>query len=99
FLSMTTLDQFFSSSIPPLFQNLILGGGAVVLGLLIKMIITVTFKISARFWATFQITSILKRLSTPVGFFITLLLLRFSVELMTLSRAIRTPLDKLLEIV
>ncbi len=95
---MELIDDFFGYPIPVFLQNLILGGGAIVLGLLIKVIITKSFKFFSRFWATFQIKSIIKHLTVSIGFFIPLLLFRNSMEYMSLHKALRNPLDKLIEI-
>jgi len=92
------LDDFFGSEIPPILRNLILGLGAIVIGLIIKFLLTKSFRFFARFWVTFQIQSILKHLSTPIGFFISLLLLNIAVSYMQLTPLAKSQIAKILEI-
>jgi small-conductance mechanosensitive channel len=92
------LDDFFGHSFSPILKNLILGIGAIILGITLKFILLKTFKFFARFWATFQIQSILKNLSTPIGFFIPLLLLNISSNYMLLSESTRLQFLKLIEV-
>ena len=82
----------------PLLKNLILAIGAIAIGLVIKFILLKSFKFFARFWATFQIQSILKNLSTPIGFFIPLLLLSISINCMVLSASTKMQLHKFIEV-
>lgn len=82
----------------PFFYNSILAIGAIILGLLIKFILVKLFKFFARFWATFQIKSILRHLSSPVGFFIPLLLLNGLLDFMRLDNTLRIKFDKVLEV-
>jgi len=92
------IDDFFGNEINPILRNLILGVGAIAIGLIIKFIFTKSFRFFARYWATFQIQSILKHLSTPIGFFISLLLLNIAVSYMYLTPLAKTQLNKALEI-
>lgn len=95
---MRWIDDFFGYTIPPFLRNLILGTGAIVLGIITKFIITKIFRFFARFWATFQIRSILKHLSIPIGFFIILLLLNVAMNYMFLAPLAKIQLTKVLEI-
>ncbi|RZL38674.1 MAG: mechanosensitive ion channel [Pedobacter sp.] len=82
----------------PSLKNLLLGFGAIVFGLLLKYLITLLFKFFARFWASFQIRSILRHLSNPVGFFIPLLFLNVALGFMVLDQPFKQQFRKLLEI-
>jgi small-conductance mechanosensitive channel len=80
------------------FYNSLLAFGAVLLGLMIKFILVKAFRFFARYWASFQIRSILKHLSKPVGFFIPLLLLNAALEVMRLSTPVKNQLNRLVEV-
>lgn len=95
---MQWIDNSFNSDISPILRNLILGIGAIAIGLIIKFILTKSFRFFARFWAKFQIQSILKHLSTPIGFFMCLLLLNIAVSYMHLTPLAKNQLTKVLEI-
>ncbi|RZK56923.1 MAG: mechanosensitive ion channel [Pedobacter sp.] len=92
------MDELFAQPIAPSLKNLILGFGAIVVGLLLKYLITLLFKFFARFWASFQIRSILRHLSNPVAFFIPLLLLNMATGFMVLDQPFKQQFRKLLEI-
>lgn len=95
---MQFLDDFFGFVISPILKNIILGVGAIILGIAIKFILLKFFKFFARYWATFQIQSILKNLSAPIGFFIPLLLLSISSNYMLLTGHSKAQFLKLLEV-
>lgn len=95
---MEYIDDFFGYPIPQFFQNIILAVIAVTAGLILKFIILKSFKFFSRYWATFQIQSILKHLSIPAGVFIPLLLLNISTGFMVMGEFIRAQLSRLLEI-
>lgn len=95
---MSVIDELFAQPIAPSLKNLILGFGAIVVGLLLKYLITLLFKFFARFWASFQIRSILRHLSNPVAFFIPLLLLNMAIGFMVLDQPFKQQFRKLLEI-
>lgn len=88
----------FLSGVPPFIYNITIGCGALILGLLIKIIVVKFFRFFARFWANFQITSILRHLSTPVGFFIPLLLLNGVLEGMRMTASLKVTFDRILEV-
>jgi len=95
---MQYLDHFFSSPIPLFLKNIIIGLLAVLLGIFIKFVIHKVFILLSRWWDFILIKSIIKHLRHPVGVFIPLLLLNFSLALMQMPPVYRIPLDKALEI-
>lgn len=95
---MSVIDQLFAQPIAPSLKNLILGFGAIVVGLILKYLITVLFKFFARFWASFQIRSILRHLSHPIGFLIPLLFLNIAIGFMLLDQPFKLHFRKFLEI-
>ena len=95
---MDTTIEFLGLSVSPFLKNIALGIGAIVLGLTIKFILVKSFKFFARFWAKIQIQSILKNLSTPIGFFIPILLLSISVNYMLISNSTKLQFLKLSEV-
>lgn len=94
---MDYFEQLFGG-LPPLAYNLLIGCAALVLGLLIKVVLVKFFRFFSRFWAKFQITSFLKHLSTPLGFFIPLLLLDISLDVMVISDKTRISLSRATEV-
>ncbi|WP_175634994.1 mechanosensitive ion channel family protein [Pedobacter ghigonis] len=95
---MQYLGHFFSSPIPLFLKNIIIGLLAVLLGIFIKFVIHKVFILLSRWWDFILIKSIIKHLRHPVGVFIPLLLLNFSLTLMQMPPVYRTPVDKALEI-
>jgi len=95
---MQYLDQIFGYPIPLFFKNLIIGLIAVSLGVLIKFIIHKTFILLSRWWDFIIIKSTVKHLRRPVGVFIPLLFLNFSLTLMEMAPTYRLPITKTLEI-
>ncbi|GGE55274.1 small-conductance mechanosensitive channel [Pedobacter psychrotolerans] len=95
---MQYLDHFFGYPIPLLIKNLIIGCIAILLGIIIKFIISKTFILLSRWWDSIVIKSTIKHLKRPVAVFIPLLLLNFSLDLMVMSVKVRVPLEKMLEI-
>ena len=95
---MQYLDHFFGYPIPLLIKNIIIGCAAILLGIIIKFIISKTFILLSRWWDSIVIKSTIKHLKRPVAVFIPLLLLNFSLDLMVMSVKVRVPLEKMLEI-
>lgn len=95
---MEYIDDFFGYPIPQFFQNLIMGISAVALGLILTFVIRKIFKFWSRYWATFQITSIIKHLTGPVTVFVPLLLLNISMGFMVMDKTIRAQLGRIVEI-
>lgn len=95
---MAYLDDFFGYPVPQLIQNLLIGLSAIVIGLLLTFLIRKAFKFFSRYWATFQIRSIIRRLNTPVSIFVPLLLLNTGMAGMDLSPGFRTQFSRILEI-
>lgn len=57
---------FADLNLPSYLENFLIGGIAILLGLLVKVIISYTFKGVAKLWPGFLINSIIKRLAGPV---------------------------------
>jgi small-conductance mechanosensitive channel len=95
---MELIDDFFGYPVPQFIQNLILAAAAVIFGLILKFIILKAFKFFSRYWASFQIQSIIRHLNHPAGIFIPLLLLNISLGFMVLDKVLRAQLTRLLEI-
>lgn len=95
---MEYIDDFFGYPIPQFIQNIIIGVIAIALGVILKFIIKKTFKFFSRYWATFQIESILKHLNGPVGLFIPLLFLNISLGVMVLGEVFRAQFSRIVEI-
>ncbi len=97
-LFMQYLDHLYGSSIPLFLKNIIIGLLAVLLGICIKFVIHRIFILLSRWWDFIFIKSIIKHLRHPIGVFIPLLLLNFSLSVMKMAPVYRAPLEKALEI-
>ncbi|MBB4109913.1 mechanosensitive ion channel family protein [Pedobacter zeae] len=95
---MQYLDHLYGSSIPLCLKNIIIGLLAVLLGICIKFVIHRIFILLSRWWDFIFIKSIIKHLRHPIGVFIPLLLLNFSLSVMKMAPVYRAPLEKALEI-
>ncbi|MFD2583117.1 mechanosensitive ion channel family protein [Pedobacter vanadiisoli] len=95
---MQYLDHLYGSPIPLFLKNIIIGLFAVLLGMSIKFVVHKIFILLSRWWNFIFIKSIIKHLRHPVGVFIPLLLLNFSLSLMQMAPVYRVPLEKALEI-
>lgn len=95
---MEYIDDFFGYPVPQFIQNIIIAVCSCLLGFILTTIIRQIFKFFARFWATFEIQSILKHLNGPIGFFIPLLLLNISMGFMVMDKSILTQLGRIIEI-
>lgn len=95
---MEYIDDFFGYPIPQFFQNLIMGICALAIGFILTFVIRKTFKFSSRYWATFQINSIIRHLTGPVSVFVPLLLLNISLTFMVMDKTIRAQLGRIIEI-
>lgn len=95
---MEYIDDFFGYPIPQFFQNLIMGTSAIAIGLLLTFVIRKIFKLWSRYWATFQINSIIRHLTTPVTVFVPLLLLNISMGVMVMDKVVRAQLSRIVEI-
>lgn len=90
--------QKIQAYLPQFLYYLILAAGALLLGLIITAVIRRTFRFFSKFWATFQIESVLRHLDKPVSFFIPLLMLNFATGLMELNQVYQSRVEKVLEI-
>ena len=95
---MEYIDDFFGYPIPQFFQNLIMGVSAIALGLILTFVIRKIFKFWSRYWATFQITSIITHLTGPVTVFVPILLLNISMGFMVMDKTVRAQLGRIVEI-
>ncbi|MET4138717.1 mechanosensitive ion channel domain-containing protein [Pedobacter sp. UYP1] len=95
---MEHLNDFFGYPVPQFLQNIIIAVCSCALGAILTIIIRKVFKFFARYWATFEIQSIIKHLNRPVGVFIPLLLLNMSLSLMVMNESIMAQLSRIIEI-
>lgn len=95
---MDYIDDFFGYPIPQFLQNILLAVFAVSIGLILKFIVKRFFRLFSRFWASFQVQSIIRRLDGPVSVFIPLLLLNISLSFMVLNIQLRAQFSRILEI-
>jgi len=95
---MQYLNHFFGYPIPLFFKNVIVGIVAVLLGMLVKFIIHKIFLLLSRWWDSVVIKSTIKHLRHPVGVFIPILFLNFSLSLMEMDAVYRLPITKVLEV-
>jgi len=95
---MQYIDDFFGYPIPQFFQNIIIAVTAVAIGILLTFIIRKTFKFFSRYWATFQIESIIKHLNGPVSVFVPLLLLNISLGFMVMNLVFKVQIGRIIEI-
>lgn len=95
---MEYIDDFFGYPIPQFVQNIIIGASAVAIGLILTFISRKLFRFFSRYWATFQIQSILRRLNGPVGVFVPLLLFNISLSFMEIGKVLDTQLRRILQI-
>lgn len=92
------LEPLFGFQLPDYLHNLSLGIGAIILGFLLKYLITKGFKFFARYWATVQLNAVIKHLTVPIGALLPLLLLNLSLNYMVLGANTKAQLNKILEI-
>jgi small-conductance mechanosensitive channel len=95
---MEFIDNFFGYPIPQFLQNIIIGLAAIAIGLILTFIFKKVFRFFSRYWATFQINSILRRLNGPIGVFVPLLLFNISLSLMEISKPVDAQLRRILQI-
>jgi small-conductance mechanosensitive channel len=95
---MEYINDFFGYEVPQFLQNIIIAVCSCLLGIILTVIIRQIFKFFARFWATFEIQSIIKHLNGPIGIFIPLLLLNISMGFMVMDKPIITQLSRIIEI-
>jgi len=95
---MEYIDDFFGYPIPQFIQNIIIALIAITLGIILTLIIRKAFKFFSKYWATFQIESIIKHLDGPVSIFVPLLLLNMSMGLMVMNLVIKAQIGRIIEI-
>ncbi|MBB6273520.1 small-conductance mechanosensitive channel [Pedobacter cryoconitis] len=95
---MEYINDFFSDKVPQFLQNIIIALCSCILGFILTAIIRQIFKFFARFWATFEIQSIIKHLHGPIAVFIPLLLLNISMGFMVMENAVLSQLNRIIEI-
>lgn len=92
------MQYFQNLSLPIFLQNIVIAVCAIIIGLLLAFALKVGFKFFAKFWATFQINSIIRHLTGPVAFFLPLLLLNVSLSFMEMNIQNKAQLSRVLEI-
>ncbi|MDR6941533.1 mechanosensitive ion channel family protein [Mucilaginibacter pocheonensis] len=89
----------FSRHIPAIVWNLIITVTAILVGLLIKFIVTYLFKFYAKRETSYSFfRSVIVNLGRAITYFIPLFLLNMFIPLMRLNKVYVTPLDKTIEI-
>ncbi|WP_129718083.1 mechanosensitive ion channel family protein [Pedobacter sp. SYP-B3415] len=92
-------EDFLSNlNVHPLLRNTLIGAVAIIFGLIIKVVISKSFRWLARLWPNFLIDSIIKRLAGPVTSFVPLLFFNFSLDYMGLESHAGRVLNKFVEI-
>lgn len=93
-------DQFlgFLNHVPNFLWNLLLAAGAVLVGWIIRFILSRSFQYYARVSGFFLIKSITKHLHTPVGYFLPLFMLSLALPFMRMQARYYNPVEKILEV-
>ncbi|SFH13694.1 mechanosensitive ion channel family protein [Pedobacter insulae] len=95
---MDVSENLFSFQPSNNFHNLIIAIAAIIFGIVLKYVLRASFKFVARLWANFQIQSILKHLSAPMGFFLPLFLLNLSLNFMYISDELAFKISRVLAV-
>lgn len=95
---MTYLNQLFGQNTPHFVRNVVIAIIAVTLGLAIRYLLKRIFFILCKYWGSYLINVIVKRLSRPVAFFLPLLLLNISLGFMQMNPKYLAQLGRILEI-
>lgn len=95
---MLYFNQFLGFSTSEYITNVIIGLAAIALGLVIKYMLKRLFLLFCKYWATFVIKSVIRRLSRPVAFFIPLLLFNVSLGFMEMGADDKRQIIRVLEI-
>jgi small-conductance mechanosensitive channel len=92
-----TINELFRK-FPDLLLNIVIAVTAILLGLLIKFILSRIFSYYARVTGSFLIKTIIRRMHRAMYFFLPLLLLNMSLPLMQMKKSVHDPLIKIIEI-
>lgn len=95
---MEYIDSIFGHPIPTFLQNILLAVIAVGAGLLLSLILRRVFLLFSKFWLSFLIGSVVKRLYTPVKLFVPLLLLNIAINFMEMDKVYFIQLNRSIEI-
>ncbi|MCD0487419.1 mechanosensitive ion channel family protein [Pedobacter sp. MC2016-14] len=95
---MDYIDSIFGQPIPSFLQNIILAVVAIGAGLLLSFIFRKLFLLFSKYWLTFLIGSVIKRLYTPVKLFVPLLLLNIAINFMEMDKVYFIQLNRSIEI-
>lgn len=95
---MVYFSNFLGHPVPPIIQNILLAFTAIVLGIVLKWIISYSFSIFSKLWPSFQIHAIIRHFNGPVQIFIPLIFLNSAISLMKLEAASRVYLSRAMEI-
>jgi small-conductance mechanosensitive channel len=91
------INELFEKFPAPLL-NILIALSAILLGLVIKFILSGIFKYYARLSDSFLVKSIIRRLHTAMYYFLPLLLLNMALPVMRMQRSFRDPVSKIIEI-
>ncbi|MES2828684.1 MAG: mechanosensitive ion channel domain-containing protein [Bacteroidota bacterium] len=91
-------DTLFGFHMPQLVQNVIIGIAAILLGLIIKVIVRLVFKLLAKLWPLHLIHSTIKYLGGPVTSFFPLVFLNGSLDYMKMDAIYYLQVNKIIEI-
>jgi len=93
----STVNELFDK-FPHLLLNIAIAFSAILLGLLIKFILSQVFKYYARVSGLYLIKTIISHMHRPMYFFLPLLMLNMSLPLMQMRKSVHDPLIKVIEI-
>ena len=95
---MDYFDSIFGHPVPSFLQNILLAILAVGTGLLLAYIFRRLFVLFSRYWLSFLIGSVIKRLNGPVRLFVPLLLLNVVINFMEMDKVYFVQLNRTIEI-
>lgn len=92
-----TVNELFEN-FPALLINFLIALGAILLGLLVKVVLSRIFSYYARLSESFLIKTIIRRMHNAMYFFLPLLMLSIALPLMQMNKSIQDPLNKTIQI-
>jgi len=95
---MTNKINELFEKFPDLLLNILIAVFAILLGLIVKFILSRTFRYYARVSDLFLIKTIIRRMHKAMYFFLPLLMLSMALPLMRMNKSIHDPLIKTIEI-
>ena len=97
-ISNSSFTELLGHSATQLIQNVLIGLGAIIIGLLVKFSFRRLFLLTSRYWATYLLQSVVKHLDTAVAFFLPLVTLDASLPFMKLSATSYLHINRAVEI-